>query len=435
MLAFSFGLAVMLLATSASAALPECLGSNVRQWSNCIGQVFDGDRLVYSGGFLDGERHGHGELSIYRANASYERYKGGMAKGQMHGEGQYFYSNGAVYVGEFSKGVIHGRGRLEAANGDVYEGEFRNGRFSGTGRYTFALGGVVQEGIFENGLFVKPFPDASVSMKQSSRPILGEQNLNPGMVVAPLIRDRFAVIIGIEEYSNFPKAIYANADARAFAGFAHKALGVPQENIHLLLDREATRVGMIKALRTWLAGNASGQDSEVFIFYSGHGLPTKDGSSFYFVPYDGSLELIDETAVKKEDVIAMIQAIKPRSITLFVDSCYSGQTRAGTTLIPNARPISLQTRINGFPNGVSAFTAASNDQISWSSDELRHGIFSFYLMRGLEGNADGNKDGLISNQELADFLSHRVQKAATLSHSRQQKPQFVGDSAAILLRR
>jgi hypothetical protein len=435
MLAYLLALALIILAPSVLAALPECLGSNVRQWSNCTGQLVDGGRLIYSGGFVDGEKHGHGEWAIYRGPGLYERYKGEMAKGQMHGHGQYFYSSGAVYSGEFFRGIVHGRGKLEVANGDVYEGEFRNGQFSGMGRYTFALGGVVQEGIFENGILVKPLAHASRDSMLNSRRVLGEPDLNPGVFVAPIVRNRFAVIIGVEQYAQFPKALYASADARAFAGFAHKALGVPQENIRLLLDGEATRVGMIKSLRSWLAGNGSGQDSEVFIFFSGHGLPTKDGASFYFVPHDGSLELIDETAISKEDLIAMVQQIKPRSITIFVDSCYSGQSRAGTTLIPNARPISLQTRISGFPNGVSAFTAASHDQISWSSDELRHGIFSFYLMRGLEGHADGNQDGLISNQELAEFLAQRVPKAATLSHSRQQNPQFVGDSAAIVSRR
>jgi hypothetical protein len=350
----------------------------------------------------------------------------------MHGQGQYFYASGAVYSGEFLRGVVHGRGKLEVANGDVYEGEFRNGQFSGIGRYTFALGGVVQEGIFENGQFVKPAAQASLDSRQNARRVLGEPDLNPGAFSAPTARNRFAVIVGIEQYSYFPKALYAKADARIFADFAHKALGIPQENIHLLLDGEATRVGLIKALRSWLAGNASGKDSEVFVFFSGHGLPTSDGDSFYFVPHDGSLELINETAIRKEELIAMVQSVKPRSITLFVDSCYSGQSRAGASLLPNARPISLKTKIIGFPKGVSAFTAASNDQISWSSDELRHGIFSFYLMRGLEGHADNNQDGLISNQELAEFLSQRVNKAATLSHGRQQNPQFVGDSEAIV---
>jgi uncharacterized caspase-like protein len=119
---------------------------------------------------------------------------------------------------------------------------------------------------------------------------------------------------------------------------------------------------------------------------------------------------------------------------MFIDACYSGQTRGGETLLASAKPISLKTDNNAFPSNFTVITASANDQISSSSPELKHGIFSFYLMKGMEGDADGNKDGKITAGEMLEYLQDKVSRQA-MSMSRKQDTQLVGDANKVLMGR
>ena len=72
------------------------------------------------------------------------------------------------------------------------------------------------------------------------------------------------------------------------------------------------------------------------------------------------------------------------------------------------------------------------DQISSGLKEAKHGIFSYYLMKGLEGNADSNQDKKITNGELLAYMDENVsQKASELG--REQNPSLAGDPNKILM--
>jgi len=168
------------------------------------------------------------------------------------------------------------------------------------------------------------------------------------------------------------------------------------------------------------------------VFFSGHGLPAPDGKSLYFLPHGVDKELLSRTAVSQNDIVAALTAAKPKSVTMFIDACYSGQTRGGDILVANAKPVSLRSDTNAYPPNFTVITASANDQISSSSPELKHGIFSFYLMKGMEGEADANKDGKITVGEMQDYLSDKVSRQA-MTLNRKQTTQLVGDAAQVLV--
>jgi uncharacterized caspase-like protein len=85
-----------------------------------------------------------------------------------------------------------------------------------------------------------------------------------------------------------------------------------------------------------------------------------------------------------------------------------------------------------FPADFNVISASQSDQISSSSPELKHGIFSYYLMKGMEGEADLNKDGKITFGEMHSYLTEQVSKHAGMSN-RVQIPQFQGDPSKILV--
>jgi uncharacterized caspase-like protein len=133
--------------------------------------------------------------------------------------------------------------------------------------------------------------------------------------------------------------------------------------------------------------------------------------------------------------VAAIQATQPKSVTMFIDSCYSGLSKTGDTATSQApRPVTLKTSDIDYPAEFTVITASSADQISSSSTELQHGIFSFYLMKGMEGNADFDKDKKITIGEMQEFLLDNVQRQA-MSLNRKQIPQVVGDMNRVLVSR
>ena len=258
--------------------------------------------------------------------------------------------------------------------------------------------------------------------------------LNPVKINARSSNDSIAIIIGIEKYKRIQKADYANEDALAFYDYAIRALGVKPENIKMLLDDQADDVEILATFQSWLPIKVQKQKSDVYIFYSGHGLPSEDGKNLYFLPYGTDKQYLDRTALNQQIIVNSIQASKPRSVTMFIDACYSGQSRTGENLIASARPIYLKQSASSFPPEFSVFSASAPDQLSSSSPELKHGVFSYYLMKGMEGDADENRDGKITLGEMHSYLAENVARQAGMIN-RKQDPQLFGDSNRVLVGR
>jgi hypothetical protein len=275
-------------------------------------------------------------------------------------------------------------------------------------------------------------PEARV--KTTSAEVDSKIKLKPEIVKQADPTDAVAVIIGIQDYKRVPKAEFANNDARKFYDYAIRALGIRPERIKILLDDQADDVNIVKTFENWLPIQVNKDKTDVYVFFSGHGLPAPDGKSLYFLPHGVDKELLSRTAVGQNEIVAALSAAKPKSVTMFIDACYSGQTRGGDVLVANAKPVALKSDTNVYPPNFTVITASANDQISSSSPELKHGIFSFYLMKGMEGEADTNKDGKITAGEMQDYLSDKVSRQA-MTLNRKQTTQLVGDAGRVLVGR
>ena len=266
----------------------------------------------------------------------------------------------------------------------------------------------------------------------TARPVLAQ--LNPANLRVQAKRDAVAIIIGIQDYKRVPKAEFANDDARVFYDYAVRGLGVRPENINMLIDAEAEDVEIIRAFENWLPVHVNKNQTDVYVFFSGHGLPSPDGRALYLLPHGVDKQLLARTAVAQKELVAALQAAKPKSVTMFIDSCYSGQTRGGEVLLAGVRPLVLKADEQAFPASFTVISAAANDQLSSASPELKHGIFSYYLMKGMEGEADENRDGQITLGEMQAYLADKVSRQA-MGMNRKQEPQFVGDPSRVLLLR
>ena len=254
--------------------------------------------------------------------------------------------------------------------------------------------------------------------------------LDPRKIKAKVNSNAVALIIGVESYSNLPPAQHAGSDATYFYDYATQALGVPTNKIKLLTDSKANRAELLLAMRGWMKTEVVNEKSDVYIFFAGHGLASADGNKIYLLPADGHRDLLDETSILRNDLIA--SATGAKTITLFLDTCFSGGTRTNEVLLADARPIAIIPDVSILPQHVTILAASSGSQLSSTYEAAQQGLFSYWLMKGMEGNADTNKDKKITAGELHDYVSKNVGPMAQ-RRNRQQDPQLMGDSTRVLV--
>ena len=236
--------------------------------------------------------------------------------------------------------------------------------------------------------------------------------------------NRAALIIGLENYEASPPAKFASKDAETFADFAREKLGIPAEKTMVLTNAEASERGILRALKVWLPTIVKPGVTDLYVFYAGHGMPATDGSSAYIVPYDGDVTLLDDTTISRQRFFQEISAWNPRSATFFFDSCFSGATRSEELLVA-ARPLGIKVQDDDLPDKFVVFNAGESDQTAGVIDEVRHGRFSYFLFKGLEGAADANRDSQISTEELYSYIREQVTRFSAGS----QTPEIMGEKS------
>ena len=241
-------------------------------------------------------------------------------------------------------------------------------------------------------------------------------------------RDRAALIVGVEDYARAPSADFASGDAEMFADYAKEKLGVTDNNIKVLSDTEASKAEILRALKVWLPQAVKPDTTDLYVFYAGHGMPTADGTSAYLVPYDGDIELLEDTAISRKRFFDEINATKPRSATFFFDNCFSGATRSEELLLAS-RPLGIKVQETSIPDNYLVFAAGETDQIAGVEPEVKHGRFSYFVFKGLEGEADANSDGKISAGELHAFVRESVRRFSAGA----QTPMMLGDAGRWVL--
>ena len=258
------------------------------------------------------------------------------------------------------------------------------------------------------------------------------------------VSDVWAVLIGISDYAEVKDLQYAAADAIAMARWLLDA-GVEPDHIRLLLDREgpqdelgglaarrATLVNVREALG-WLRRMAK-PDDLVLIHFSGHGFQgpdddgdERDGVDEFFVLWDTLNAAKEDTALRDDEFGAALDRVESQHVVVLFDGCYSGGL--SRSLPSTAHPIiGKQDLFSDFSvEGRLVFSASAESQEAFESDELQHGIFTYYLLDGLKGNADANNDGRITAWELYEYVAGAVPGRARLEHNAQQDPQLLGE--------
>lgn len=237
------------------------------------------------------------------------------------------------------------------------------------------------------------------------------------------------VIIGITEYAHpdVPAVDYARRDARLMRDYLVEAMGFQEENIILAVDQEATKAAFNRIFEGQLQNYIMPGESDVFVYYSGHGAPNVDNAAAYFVPYDADPNYAAQTGYSLDQFYRQLNELEARSVTVVLDACFSGASEAGM-LIQEASPIfiSVENPAANLEQGV-VLTSSSGDQISSWYPEKGHGLFTYYFLKGIRGEADGDQDGTVTSLEVYGYIMENVPYLARRLFNREQTPQLMGE--------
>jgi hypothetical protein len=247
--------------------------------------------------------------------------------------------------------------------------------------------------------------------------------------------DDIAVIIGNANYKatakDIPDVVPAYADAEGMKRYAMQALGIKEENIIFIKDARfkdmVATFGSAENFKGKLFNWIKPNQSNVFVFYSGHGAPSGDGTSSYLVPVDAEASLIDLSGYSLKTLYGNLGKLPAKSVTVVLEACFSGASQSGM-LVKNASPIYQKATQEVVPANLTVISAGSGNQIaSWEQDKS-HGLFTKHFLLGMAGAADkkpyGNGDGKVGTEELTAYLKGTMTYMAQRYYGREQTAQI-----------
>lgn len=254
---------------------------------------------------------------------------------------------------------------------------------------------------------VKPFP-SDVELIQN----LPKSRQNPY---------RYAVIIGNEDYNSYQTDLqsesnvkFAANDAKAFKAYATTILGVPEENVMMLINARAIEmdntINKLNPIIKALNGKA-----EIIFYYAGHGFPDEQTKEAYLIPVDVSGTNL-KFAIKLKDLYASLTEFPSTRITLFIDACFSGGAREQGLL--SARGVKVKPKADVLKGNLVVFTASSGSESALPYKEKQHGMFTYFLLTKLK-----ESEGKISYKELSDYIIEQVGVKSVLINNKPQTPQ------------
>lgn len=259
-------------------------------------------------------------------------------------------------------------------------------------------------------------------------PTTGSTGLKSDVDEIPVFKMRpnknaYAIVIGIEQYrQKLPSADFAVNDAKIMSEYLTQVMGFPEENIVTLLNDRALKSDMEKYLEKWLQNNIE-KDSPVFIYYSGHGAPNPKTGEAYLVPYDGDPSFLEQTGYPLKRLYESLGKLDSNQVTVVLDSCFSG-AGGKSVLAKGARPIVMSIENPLMPRqNTIVFSASSGEQISSTYQEKGHGLFTYFMLKGIKNEVERNTNN-VDIGELHEYIKSQVERISRKMYNNEQSPQL-----------
>jgi hypothetical protein len=278
----------------------------------------------------------------------------------------------------------------------------------GTGALRFVLG--------VNGRLVRVVERARDGVETDWTPRL--QPVTAPTVAAPTVTvptragRTFVLVVGVDDYEDerIPDLRFAQADARAVSTFyaSHERSPADRDRVSSLVGRDATRAGVLQAIRTHLVQRATDVADVAVLYFAGHGFA--DANDTYLACADTTLDALPETSISVAGLQTAWDRIQAGTKVLITDACHAGAL-ANLRGVGGVRTV-LPARAAGGRVGTISIVASGENQLSIENAALGRGVFTTALVNALSGDADRDEDRVVTLGELTDYLRAQVPRLA-----------------------
>lgn len=318
-----------------------------------------------------------------------------------NGKGFYKYADGSIFVGAFKDGYPEGSGTCFYANGDRYEGSWGKNSPHGDGVMFFASGRVYGA----VWLYGSPV-----------RELDSEEDVPTGEKVdvdASKNVKIWALIVGVGRYEHMPTLRFTDDDAYQVFAFLKSPEGgaLPDGQIKVLIDEDASRENILRAMRSLFL--KADENDVVLMYFSGHGLE----GAFLPADFDGY-----SNKLRHDEVKDIFNQSRAKHKLCIADACHSGSLLAAKSPVL----VTLDRYYQAFEaseGGTALLMSSKGEELSLEDNGLRQGVFSHYLLKGMKGAADANRDSIVTIQELYNYVFGKVREYT----GSQQSPVLTGD--------
>lgn len=238
----------------------------------------------------------------------------------------------------------------------------------------------------------------------------------------------FAIIVGISTYKFVQSLNYADKDAEMFRDFLKSPAGgqLSDDNIFILLNEQALSTNFWSKGTKWLKAKSLKKGDRLFIYLAGHG-DAYDEDEFFFLTYDTN------PAGDKNNYLAggniQLYNLKSRiadmtatgvEVYFIMDACRSNELPGGKD-----GQKALTNAITQKNAGEITMLATGAGQESFEDPKIGgtgHGLFTYFLVDGLNGEADESKDKKVSLYELKTYIDKNVPTFAMTRFKKKQEP-------------
>ena len=233
----------------------------------------------------------------------------------------------------------------------------------------------------------------------------------------------YALVIGNEDYSSFQKNLsrendvpYAVRDAEVFSNYLNQMYQVPRENIELVKNGTYGEISQSIAKLERIM-ELDGSDSEIIVFYSGHGMPDEASKDPYIIPVDISGLNVNQ-GISLKEFMSRVGKKPHKKISFILDACFSGLGKSqplasvkGITVVPTNPELG---------ENMILLSSSSSNESSVVDDQNKHGLFTYHLLKILK-----ESEGKIGIETLYDQLMKDVGLSAIKKHNKVQTPSLL----------
>lgn len=229
----------------------------------------------------------------------------------------------------------------------------------------------------------------------------------------------YALVIGNQNYrfaSNVPYAIH---DARVFADYCKRTLGVPVEHIHVAEDATKQMI-LEEELDDWVSNIPNRENKKLIVYYAGHGVPdVKNKNKAYILPTDVR-GTNPQRGIALDAFYDKLGDLAFAQTSVFIDACFSGVTRNNEGVTEGLRGVEIEAEEATFNDGnIVVFSAAQGNETAQGYPEEGHGLFTYYLLKEMQST-----EGLVKFGDLSDRITTNVSRqAGQLKLHKKQTPK------------